>query len=196
MMNCGTSIRKRKYSEEFLKYGFTFIVDAGIEKPQCVICNDIISTESMKPNKMKRHFDAKNSNFVGKDVQYFKNKADGVKKNRLDFGGKYQQQNMAAIEASYLVVLRITKAKKPHTIAEELLLPATKDIVRVMLGAEYVNKLNTIFLSNNTISRRIDDMSLILWSKYQEMKSAPLGIFSIQLDELPDVANCSQYWFT
>ena len=103
---------------------------------------------------------------------------------------------MAAIEASYLVVLRIAKAKKPHTIAEELLLPATKDIVRVMLGAEYVNELNTIFLSNNTISRRIDDMSLILWSKYQEMKSAPLGICSIQLDELPDVANCSQYWFT
>ena len=46
---------------------------------------------------------------------------------------------MAAIEASYLVTLRITKAKKPHTIAEELLLPATKDIVRVMLGAEYNN---------------------------------------------------------
>ena len=26
MMNRGTSIRKRKYSEKFLKYGFTFIV--------------------------------------------------------------------------------------------------------------------------------------------------------------------------
>ena len=73
------------------------------------------------------------------------------KKSRLDFGGKYQQKNMAAIEASYLVALRIAKAKKSHTIAEELLLPATKDIVRVMLGAEYVNKLNTISLYNNTV---------------------------------------------
>ena len=63
---------------------------------------------------------------------------------------------MAAIEASYLVALRIAKAKKPHTIAEELLLPATKDIVRVMLGADYVGKLNTISLSNNTVSKRID----------------------------------------
>ena len=80
MMNRETSIRKRKYSEEFLKHGFTFIVEAGIEKPQCVICNEIMSAESMKPNKIKRHFDAKYPNFAGKDVQYFKNKADGVKK--------------------------------------------------------------------------------------------------------------------
>ena len=29
-MNRETSIRKRKHSEEFLKYGFTFIVEAGI----------------------------------------------------------------------------------------------------------------------------------------------------------------------
>ena len=193
MMNRETSIRKRKYSEELLKYGFTFIVEAEIEKPQCVICNEIMSPESMKPNKMKRHFDAKHPNFTRKDVQYFKNKADGVKKSRHGFGGKYQQQNMAAIEASYLVALRIAKAKKPHTIAEELLLPATKDIVRAMLGAEYVNKLNTISLSNNTVSRRIDDMSAdIMEQVIQEMKSAPLGIFSIQLDESTDVANCSQ----
>ena len=192
-MNRETSIRKRNHSEEFLKYGFTFIVEAGIEKPQCVICNEIMSAESMKPNKMKRHFDAKHPNFAGKDVHYFKNKAGGVKKSRLDFGGKYQQQNMAAIEASYLVALRIAKAKKPHTIAVELLLPATKDIVRVMLGAEYVNKLNTISLSNNTVSRRIDDMSAdIMEQVIQEMKSAPLGISSIQLDESTDVANCSQ----
>ena len=87
-MNRETSIRKRKYSEEYLRHGFTFIVEAGIYKPQFVICNEIMSAESMKSNKMKRHFDVKQPNFAGKDVQYFKNKADGVKKSRLDFGGK------------------------------------------------------------------------------------------------------------
>ena len=91
------------------------------------------------------------------------------------------------------MALRIAKAKKPHTIAEELLLPATKDIVRVMLGAEYVNKLNTISLSNNTVSRRIDDMSAdIMEQVIHEMKSAQLGIFSIQLDESTDVVNYYQ----
>src|SRR6218665_3272721 len=123
------SVKKRKYMDEFLKCGFTSIVVAGIEKPQCVICNDVPSAESMKPNKLKRHFDTKHQTFSDKDVQYFKNKADGVKKGRLDAGGRYQQQNVAAVEASYLVALRIAKAKKPHTIAKDLLLPATKDIV-------------------------------------------------------------------
>ena len=116
-----------------------------------------------------------------------------LSKKQACFGGKYQQQNMAAIEASYFVALRIVKAKKPHTIAEELLLPATKDIVRVILGAEYVNKFNTISLSNNTISRRIDDMSAdIMEQVIQEMKSAPFGIFRIHLDESTDMSNCSQ----
>ena len=91
----------RKYSDEFLKYSFTSIVVAGIEKPQCVICNDVLSAELMKPNKLKRHFDTKHQNFSDKDVQYFKNKADGLKKGRLDVGGRYQQQNLAAVEASY-----------------------------------------------------------------------------------------------
>src|SRR6218665_524190 len=82
------SVKKRKYSDEFLKYGFTCtctsIVVEGIEIPQCVICNDVLLAESMKPNKLKRHFYTKHQNFSDKDVQYFKNKADGVKKGRLD----------------------------------------------------------------------------------------------------------------
>ena len=86
------SVKKMKYSDEFFKYGFTSIVVAGIEKPQCVICNDVLSAESMKPNKRKRHFNTKHHSFSDKDVQYFKNKADGVKKRRLDAGGRYQQR--------------------------------------------------------------------------------------------------------
>ena len=36
------SVKKMKYSDEFLKYGFTSTVVAGNEKPQCVICNDVL----------------------------------------------------------------------------------------------------------------------------------------------------------
>ena len=67
---------------------------------------------------------------------------------------------MAAFEASYLVSRIIAKAKKTHTIAEKFLLPDTEDIVRVMLGAEYVKKINTNSLSNNTVSRTIDGKSI------------------------------------
>uniref|UniRef100_A0A803K116 DUF4371 domain-containing protein n=1 Tax=Xenopus tropicalis TaxID=8364 RepID=A0A803K116_XENTR len=167
--------KKRKYSEDFLQYGFTSIITAGIEKPQCVICCEVLSAESMKPNKLKRHFESKHPSFASKNTNYFRSKADGLKKTRLDTGGK------------------IARAMKPHTIAEDLLLPAAKDIVRVMIGDEFVTKLRAISLSNETVRRRIDDMSAdILDQVIQEIKSAPLPIFSIQLDESTDVANCSQ----
>ncbi|XP_040289892.1 protein ZBED8-like [Bufo bufo] len=183
----------RKYSEDFLQYGFTSIITVGIEKPQCVICCEVLSAGSMKPNKLKRHFDSKHPSFAGRDTNYFRSKADALKKSRLDTGGKYYKQNVAAVEASYLVARRIARAMKPHTIGEDLLLPAAKDIVRVMMGDEYVTKLNAISLSNDTVRRRLDDLSAdILSQVVQEIKSAPLPIFSIQLDESTDMANCSQ----
>ncbi|XP_048351811.1 protein ZBED8-like [Sphaerodactylus townsendi] len=187
------NVKKRKFREDFLQYGFTSIITAGIEKPQCVICCKVLSAESMKPNKLKRHFDSKHSNFAGKDTNDCRSKADGLKKARLDTGGKFHKQNIAAVEASYLVALRIARAMKPHTIAKDLLLPGAKDIVRVMIGDEFVMKLSAISLSNDTVRRRIDDMSAdILDQVIQEIKSAPLPIFSIQLAESTDVANCSQ----
>ncbi|XP_039180852.1 zinc finger BED domain-containing protein 5-like isoform X2 [Crotalus tigris] len=187
------NIKKRKYNKDFLQYGFTSIISEGIEKPQCVICCKVLSAESMKPNKLKRHFDTNHPSFTSKDTNYFRSKADGHKKPRLDTGVKYHKQNVTAIEASYLVALRIARAMKPHTIAEDLLLPAFKVIVRVIIGDEFVTNLSAISLSNNTVRRRIDDMSAdILDQVIQEIKSAPLPIFSIQLDESTDVANCSQ----
>lgn len=62
------SVKKRKYLISIFKYGFTSIVAAGIEEPQYVICNDIIFVKSMKPNKMKHHFEPKQPHFAVKDA--------------------------------------------------------------------------------------------------------------------------------
>ena len=48
------SVKKTKYSDEFVKYGFTSIDVARIEKTQCIIGNDVLSAESMKSDKLKR----------------------------------------------------------------------------------------------------------------------------------------------
>lgn len=61
--------------------------------------------------------------------------------------------------ASYKIAYRIEQCKKPHTIAEALIIPAATDIVSVMLDEASVTKLKTIPVSNDTISRPISDIA-------------------------------------
>ncbi|KII66506.1 hypothetical protein RF11_15965 [Thelohanellus kitauei] len=57
-----------------------------------------------------------------------------------------------------------------------------------MIGEEFVNKLNNICISKDTVHRRIADMSADFREQIiEEIKSSPLTIFSIQLDESTEV---------
>lgn len=42
------------YSKEYLSNCFTFM--GGEERPQCVFCYDILSNETTKPSKLRRHY--------------------------------------------------------------------------------------------------------------------------------------------
>ncbi|GFS98718.1 zinc finger BED domain-containing protein 5 [Trichonephila clavipes] len=130
-------IKSRKYSQEYLNFGFTITEVNGEEKPLCVICSKILAADSMKPNKLKRHFETLHA-----------------------------------------------RCKKPHTIAEEPILPAAIEIVETMFGDNFAKELQTIPLSNDTVSRRIDDIA-------EDVEQQLFGklrdkLFSIQLDEATD----------
>ena len=135
-----------------MEYGFTVVRNSGIEKPQCVICCDMLSGESMKPSKLKRHLETRHPEYLQKEPSFFKRKEDVLTRSRLDTTGAYHQQSFACIEASYAVSLRIARAKKPHTIGEDLILPCSKDMVRLVLGDEYARSyhqfpyLTTLFI--------------------------------------------------
>ena len=47
--------KHRKYINEYIKFGFTSISENVMTKPQCVLCNAVLSVEAMKPRKLKRH---------------------------------------------------------------------------------------------------------------------------------------------
>ncbi|GFU84717.1 zinc finger MYM-type protein 6 [Trichonephila clavipes] len=112
-------IKSRKYSQEYLNFGFTITEVNGEEKPLCVICSKILAADSMKPNKLKRHF-----------------------------------ETLHAIE-----------------------------IVETMFGDNFAKELQSI-LSNDTVSRRIDD---IAEDVEQQLFGKLRGkLFSIQLDEATD----------
>ena len=69
----------------------------------------------------------------------------------MDTFEAFQQRNRAFVEASFHVSLCITKAKSPHTIAEELILPRAKDINRILMGKKAESKLNISSLSVDAV---------------------------------------------
>ncbi|XP_060873899.1 protein FAM200A-like [Metopolophium dirhodum] len=89
------TVKRRKYKDNYLNFGFTFIGDDNNQIPQCIVCGVTLSNEK----------------------------------------------------------------KKPHTIGEELILPACKEIVDVMFGKEAAEQISNIPLSNDTVRRRIITMS-------------------------------------
>ena len=49
--------KTRKYSENYLKFAFTYKETDGDKLPVCVVCSPVLSNESMKPSKLQRHLD-------------------------------------------------------------------------------------------------------------------------------------------
>ena len=65
-------------------------------------------------------------------------------------------------------------------------------MVRCVFGDESVKKLNSISLSNNTVQRRIEKMSVdILQQVIRDICRSESG-FAIQLDESTDVTDYAQ----
>ena len=66
--------RQRTYDQSFIQYGFTSVMECYEEKPKCLLCSKVLSAESMKPNKLKRHFETPHKEHVGKPRAFFENK--------------------------------------------------------------------------------------------------------------------------
>lgn len=63
------------------------------------------------------------------------------------------------MRASYNISLLIAKSGKPHTIGEQLILPAIEEVLKTVLHRPAYDILKKIPLSNNTVQIRIDEMS-------------------------------------
>ncbi|KAL4126484.1 hypothetical protein QTP88_010706 [Uroleucon formosanum] len=104
---------------------------------------------------------------------------------------QFTKVNEKVMHASYLISLRIAKAGKPHTIGENLVLPAIKDAVGVMFGDKSSKDVEMIPLSNDTVERRINEMSQ--WTEDELIQRVrKSSFFSLQLDESTDVQGLCQ----
>jgi len=183
---------KRQYNDQYIKFGFIELKNSGQSMPQCVMCMKALSNAAMRPSLLQRHLHTNHPDKKDRDPSYFERLGENVKKQRLDKTGKQYQQSAGIVTASYEIALLVAKNKKCHTIAEDLIMPAAKALVKHVIGEEAVSKLNSVSVSNNTIQRRIKEMSTDINEQViTEVQGSKYG-FAIQLDESTDVSNCAQ----
>ena len=176
----------RKYDPEYIKYGF---ISAGPDlelKAQCVECAQILSNEALKPSKLKRHLDSKHPEVAEKPKEYFKRKGEDLQKQQ-GILTSFTARTKSALKASYLVASRIARSKKAFTIGEELILPSAIDMCREIIGEAAASKLQRVSLSNDTVTRRIVEMSDDI--ECQMLEKIKASYYSIQLDESTDISN-------
>ena len=182
---------KRKYQDDYLNFGFTFLENNGHQLPQCVLCMKTLSNSSMKPYQLKQHLITVHPEHSKKDRVFFEMKETGLKRVKLDSSGAFHQKERSIVHASYAVALLVAKNKKSHSIGETLIKPCILECARIVLNKDAINKLEQISMSNDTIKSRIVDISNNI--KHQVItKILASPIFAIQLDESTDVANLSQ----
>ena len=148
----------RKYSESYLPFGFHWTGNIDEPLPLCVICGYKMANESLVPSKLTKHFKTRHSHLQVKSVNYFKRlleqqtKAGNFFKSRVTISEKVQ---IAFYEVSELIAQNM----KAHTLGKSLILPACKKIVKKMLGNEAAKEISKVPLSNDTVHRRILEMS-------------------------------------
>ena len=151
---------KRNYDLKYFKYGFTLIEHKAEILPQGVVCLKTRGNAALKPSLLKRHLERNHTNKMNADESCFQRLADNVKRQRINKTGKIQQKSADVVVASFEIALSLeAKQKQPHTIAESLILPEAKILMKRIFGEQAVAKLNAVSLSDNTMRRRIEEMS-------------------------------------
>lgn len=179
----------RHYIADYLKYGFVLWPQSeeNCPKPECVVCRDVLSNESMKPSKLMRHLQTKHPQLESKPLDFFRRKSLEMKIQKDAFK-KCFSVDKSLLKASYLVALRIAKSKKPYSVAEDLVKPCLIDVCSEVLGQSAADKMKALPLSNDTIGRRICELSYDIESQLlQDIRKSKW--FAVQMDESIDVSN-------
>ncbi|KAE8298233.1 Zinc finger MYM-type protein 6 [Larimichthys crocea] len=178
-----TRCPKRKYDEAYLALGFTAVEVGDEQRPLCVLCLRQLAADSMRANKLRRHLETSHPTHIDKPLDFFQRKLTEYHHQEKRMV-KATSSNSKALMASYRVAYRVAQCKKPHTIAEQLILPAAVDMVSIMMDETSAAKLKTIPLSNDTVSRRIRDISTDI--EAQLVEKIKENRFALQVDEATD----------
>ena len=175
--------KNRLYNDSYLAIGFTWTGEEKCPLLLCIVCGKNLANTAMVPVKLKRHFSTNHSHLSNNTVDYFRRLLDSQQKRKATISDKAQ-------EASYLVAELVAKKMKSHTIAESLIMPAYKIIVRTMLGEEAEYEVSKVPVSDNTINGRVDDLSNNISGILSEILQN--NNFTLQVDETTNITGKAQ----
>ena len=126
----------------------------------CLVCEKSFSNDAMKPSRLLEHLQKIHPDKSSKTLAFFHSFRDQFLKrknmNMFTFSSKNSDDGL---KASYNISLLIAKAGKPHTIGEELILPAVKEVIKTVLHKSPEQVIKSIPLSDNSVQRRVDKMA-------------------------------------
>lgn len=106
------------------------------------------------------HGDLETKYPVGSELRlkFIKQKVSALNSQQSVFV-KQSAENRNIVKASYEMTLLLAKNKKPVTDGEVLIKPALEIISKLLDDNKVTEKLRNIALSNNTMTRRVDELA-------------------------------------
>ena len=142
---------KRKCCPTHIKNLFIANEHGRESLPQYVIYMKTLSNSAVKPSLLKLHLVTNHVKEKEQDESYFQRLRENAKRQRLDKSGVIYQKKKGVVKSSYEVALLVAKSMKALAIGESLVMPAAKILVGNVIQVEAAAKLETVFLSNNTV---------------------------------------------
>ena len=100
--------KKRKYDENYLGLGFTWIGDPDFPKPQCVVCSEVLANSCLKPSYLRHYLHTKHGNTSQKPLTFFKTKLEELQKSQKQMQfHSCVGSTKDALRASYLLSYRV-----------------------------------------------------------------------------------------
>ena len=78
------SAKKQKYEKSYIQFSFALVIIHSEEKPHCILCNKILSNDSMRLAKLKQHLENVHPQHINKDKTYFERQRRALKSMKLD----------------------------------------------------------------------------------------------------------------
>jgi hypothetical protein len=175
-----------KYRDEFLNHGFVKIVINNEDRPKCLVCQGVLSNLCLTNALLLRHKKLHPA-FVDENSDYFRTLAE---EKEEDFSAVSGQQEILK-KISYKISHEIAKNGFGHCAGEKLVKKALIVASKKLCSEEVQEAFRRIPLSNNSVKRRIVEMSEDVENQViQELQDTEA--FSLQTDESTDTGDVAE----